>query len=87
MLASTLDPDHFSIFSETGFYSIYKNSISQLTFFLPQFFHVQTMMIVMIEAFATMENVSAILDGMSKKIALVSNFKVVDVISICMVNI
>jgi hypothetical protein len=45
------------------------------------------MMIVMTEAFATMENVSAILDGMSKKIALVSNFKVVDVISICMVNI
>jgi hypothetical protein len=45
------------------------------------------MLIVIIEVFATVEYVSAILDGMSKLIALVSNFKVVDVISICMVNI
>ena len=67
-------------FNETGFYSIYKNSTSQLTFFLPQFFHVQTMMIVIIEAFATTEHVPAILDGMSKLIALVSNFKEVNAI-------
>ena len=41
----------------------------------------------MIEVFATTEHVSAILDGMSKLIALVSNFKVVNVISHCIVNI
>ena len=41
----------------------------------------------MIEVFATTEHVSVILDGMSKLIALVSNFKVVNVISHCIVNI
>ena len=79
-LASIIDPDDFSTFSETGFYSIYKNSISQLTFFLPQFFRVQTMLIAIIEAFATTEHVPATLDGMSKLIALVSIFKVVNVL-------
>ena len=77
-LAFIIDPDHFS--TTTGFYSICKISTSQLTFFFPQIFYVQAMMIVIIEAFAITEHVPAILDGMSKLIALVSNFKEVNAI-------
>ena len=45
------------------------------------------MLIVIIEVFATMEYVSAVLDGRSKLIALVSNFEVVNVIKHCIIDI
>ena len=89
-LASIIVLDHFStdFYSETWFYSIHQNSASQYTFFLPQYFHVSMIsLIVIIEVFATMENVSAILDGKTKLIALVSYFKVAEIFKHCFAHI
>ena len=48
---------------------------TKILLFLPQYFHVKTMQIVITEVFALTKNVFAILDGKSKLIALVSYFK------------